>query len=153
MIWRFDPSEYVEKQESVPVESYKEYEEEECEHDTPSWSFGDYRAPQSKMTLDEKIDKVIECLISGADDKDAYMTREEIGIYLAYSNAAVSLANIHKAHADVLDPLSEKRMVFSREKVLYSPEGVCEIMCYSRQPQTGDFLRRFANAVKQQRGN
>lgn len=152
MEWEFDPTKYVEKQESIPIAEYKEYEEEEYTIDMPSWPRGEYRAPHQEKTLDEKIDRVIECLISGIDDKDAYMTREEIGIWLAYSNPAVSLANIHKSHAEVLDPLSEKRTVFSREKVLYNADGVCEIMCYSRQPQAGEFLRRFAKAVKQKRG-
>lgn len=164
MQWEFDPSKYVEKEvtEEEEIAVYEEPEEEYqfSDDDWPplprsrnnnSWG------TRTKMTPDEKISKVIECLVSGIDDKDAYMTREEIGLYFQYAKPVDSIAVMHQAHSKILDRLSERRETLDsrrciREKVFYSPDGVYEIACYSKQQKSSDFFREFLKALKQKAG-
>lgn len=171
MQWKFDPNDYVEQEVTEEEENavYEEPEEEYQFDDDPAWdarwaafvseSKNAHQSTRTKMTPDEKIDKVIECLVTGVDNKDAYMAREEIGIYLQYANPADSLSKMHQAHTIVLNPLSETREVVDsrgciREKVFYSPEGVFEAIHFSRQHHIArDFLRRFIDAVKQKNGS
>lgn len=167
MQWKFDPNEYVKQEVTVEEENavYEEPEEEYQPENDPVWdarwaafaseSKNASQSTRTKMTPYEKIDKVIECLVTGVDNKDAYMTREEIGIYLQYENPADSLSKMHKAHFAVLEPLSEKRDVLDsrgciREKAFYNPEGVFEAVHFSRQQHIArDFLRRFIDMAKQ----
>lgn len=164
MQWKFDPNAYVE-QEVVNEEEVTVYEEPEkaYQFDGDSekrWlafvreSRDDSGSTCTKMTPDEKITKVIECLVSGTDSKDAYMTREEVGVYLQYANPADSMSKMHQSHFIVLEPLSERREVVDsrgciREKTFYNPEGVFEAIYFSRQThRAADFLRRFINAAR-----
>lgn len=140
--WNYDPNDYVTKKEVSTVEGSSP----SCFVTQPVyWD----------ATPQEKIDMVIESLVSGIDNKYAYMTREEIGIYLRYANPTVSIGTIHNTHPYELDHLSETRKVADtkgRPQVFYSPRGVVEVMSHSRQPMVGVFLRRFAEAVKQKNG-
>lgn len=163
--WTFDPNGYdpnfAEELKTLPTEEVDEGVE--MEDDWWDGSLEGVRKDfvqerqclRSQLTLEERIDKVIKCLITGEDNPDAYMSREEIGRYLQYANPSTAIGGLHSRHAEVFDGLSEIRATLGnsrvRERVFYNTEGILEIMCHSRQPQTGEFLRRFANAVKQKR--
>lgn len=79
---------------------------------------------------------------------EIWMTREQIGQALEYSDPRVAIAKIHAAHSDRLDQLStvtkmvtvEGNRKVEREVILYSARGVYEICRWSRQPKADAFM-------------
>lgn len=77
-----------------------------------------------------------------------YMTREQIGRALEYSDPVTAICKIHNRNADRLDPLSsttklvvgEKNRTNTREFYMYSLRGVMEICRLSRQPKADAFM-------------
>ena len=77
-----------------------------------------------------------------------YMTREQIGRALEYSDPVTAICKIHNRNADRLDPLSsttklvvgEKNRTNTREFYMYSLRGVMEICRLSRQPKADAFI-------------
>lgn len=77
-----------------------------------------------------------------------YMTREQIGRALEYSDPVTAICKIHNRNADRLDPLSsttklvvgEKNRTNTREFYMYNLRGVMEICRLSRQPKADAFM-------------
>lgn len=77
-----------------------------------------------------------------------YMTREQIGTALEYSDPVTAICKIHNRNADRLDPLSsttklvvsEKNRTNTREFYMYNLRGVMEICRLSRQPKADAFM-------------
>lgn len=77
-----------------------------------------------------------------------YMTREQIGTALEYSDPRIAIYKIHQRNADRLDPLSSVTKLVTqvgnhteeRELFCYSLRGVMEICRFSRQPKADAFM-------------
>ena len=82
------------------------------------------------------------------DKHQYYMTREQIGTALEYSDPRIAIYKIHQRNADRLDPLSSVTKLVTqvgnhteeREYVVYSLRGVMEICRLSRQPKADAFM-------------
>lgn len=160
--WEFDAAKYNSSldNETVPVEEVdEEYDVESNWYDT-EWD-GNVVAQtgvkerewmRSKIEIEDRIDKVIECLLSGKDDPDAYMSSKEIGRYLAHRNPEASIAQVHRNYSDIFNPLSCKRVTLGerqvRNKTYYSPEGVYKFMCYTTQKRREEFFDKLLKAIK-----
>lgn len=79
---------------------------------------------------------------------DFWMTRDQIGTALEYSNSTKAIDNIHRRNKERLDPLSTtirtrvvegKRMV-ERNMMCYTLRGVMEICRFSTQPKANAFI-------------
>lgn len=160
--WEFDASKHVEPAEilSVPAEEVDEeydvasnrYDDEWGGNFVSGLRIQEREWLRSKITIEERIDRVIECLLNDKDDPEAYMSSKEIGRYLAHRNPEASIAQMHRNYSDVFDSLSCKRSTFGktqvRNKTYYSPDGVYRIMCYTTQKRREEFFDKLLQAVK-----
>lgn len=79
---------------------------------------------------------------------DFWMTRDQIGTALEYSNSTKAIDNIHRRNKDRLDPLSttirtrvvEGKRTVERNMMCYSLRGVMEICRFSTQPKANAFI-------------
>ncbi len=79
---------------------------------------------------------------------DFWMTRDQIGTALEYSNSTKAIDNIHRRNKDRLDPLSttirtrvvEGKRTVERNMMCYSLMGVMEICRFSTQPKANAFI-------------
>lgn len=76
---------------------------------------------------------------------EMYMTREQIGRALGYSDPRKAIEKIHKRNADRMDKYSTVTKLGTvdgkqRNVMLYSPKGVYEICRWSRQPKADAFM-------------
>lgn len=82
------------------------------------------------------------------DKYQYYMTREQIGTALEYSDPRIAIYKIHQRNADRLDPLSSVTKLVTqvgnhteeRELFCYNLRGVMEICRFSRQPKADAFM-------------
>lgn len=82
------------------------------------------------------------------DSDEFYMTREQVGTALEYSNPGIAIQKIHDRNADRLNPLStvtklvkvEGERTVEREMFVYTLRGVMEICRFSRQPKADKFM-------------
>ncbi len=82
------------------------------------------------------------------DKRQYYMTREQIGTALEYSDPRIAIYKIHQRNADRLDPLSSVTKLVTqvgnhteeRELFCYNLRGVMEICRFSRQPKADAFM-------------
>ena len=82
------------------------------------------------------------------DSGEFYMTRDQIGTALEYSNPGIAIQKIHDRNADRLNPLStvtklvkvEGERTVEREMFVYNLRGVMEICRFSRQPKADKFM-------------
>lgn len=82
------------------------------------------------------------------DKYQYYMTREQIGAALEYSDPRIAIYKIHQRNADRLDPLSSVTKLVTqvgnhteeRELFCYNLRGVMEICRFSRQPKADAFM-------------
>ncbi|OPY58825.1 MAG: hypothetical protein A4E56_03337 [Pelotomaculum sp. PtaU1.Bin065] len=89
----------------------------------------------------------LECDFYKKDD-EYYMTREQIGRALDYSEPRVAIAKIHSTNKDRLDKFSTVTKLVTvegdreviREVYLYSRKGIYEICRWSRQPKADAFF-------------
>ena len=89
----------------------------------------------------------VQCDFYNNDD-EFWMTREQIGMALEYSDPATAIAKIHARYKNRLDKLStytkvvgvEGERTVERESVIYSAKGVYEICRWSRQPKADAFF-------------
>ncbi|OPX85596.1 MAG: hypothetical protein A4E53_03393 [Pelotomaculum sp. PtaB.Bin104] len=86
----------------------------------------------------------LECDFYKKDD-EYYMTREQIGRALDYSDPAIAIYKIHERNKDRLDKFSVLTKLVSTdgkiyEVYLYSRKGVYEICRWSRQPKADAFF-------------
>ena len=82
------------------------------------------------------------------DKHQYYMTREQIGTALEYSDPRIAIYKIHQRNADRLDPSSSVTKLVTqvgnhteeRELFCYNLRGVMEICRFSRQPKADAFM-------------
>lgn len=82
------------------------------------------------------------------DKHQYYMTREQIGTALEYSDPRIAIYKIHQRNADRLNPLSSVTKLVTqvgnhteeRELFCYNLRGVMEICRLSRQPKADAFM-------------
>lgn len=81
------------------------------------------------------------------EDGEIYVTREQIGQALGYSEPRKALEKIHERHADRIDKFStvvklgtvEGDREVTRDVIVYSARGIYEICRWSRQPKADEF--------------
>jgi prophage antirepressor-like protein len=78
------------------------------------------------------------------NDKDFFMTRQQIGEALSYSDPKVAIAKLHASHKDRLDRFSRVTATVTvdgktRETFVYSSKGIYEICRWSQQPKADEF--------------
>ncbi len=95
------------------------------------------------------------CLYDVFTDKkqDIYMSRDQIGRALGYTDPRKAIDNIHHRHQQELDRFStvlKLRAVDGRNRdiVYYSRRGVFEICRYSRQPKAKEVLDKFFDKLE-----
>lgn len=79
---------------------------------------------------------------------DFWMTRDQIGTALEYSNSTKAIDNIHRRNKERLDPLSttirtrvvEGKRTVERNMMCYTLRGVMEICRFSTQPKANAFI-------------
>lgn len=79
------------------------------------------------------------------DEKELYMTREQIGKALEYKNPQKAINNIHKRHKDRLEQFSVTLKLRGTDgkqydTILYTYKGIYEICRLSRQPKADKFI-------------
>lgn len=82
------------------------------------------------------------------DSNEFYITREQIGTALEYSNPRIAIQKIHDRNADRLNPLStvtklvtvEGGREVTRDVIVYTLRGAMEICRFSRQPKADKFM-------------
>lgn len=82
------------------------------------------------------------------DSNEFYITREQIGTALEYSNPRIAIKKIHDRNADRLNPLStvtklvtvEGGREVTRDVIVYTLRGAMEICRFSRQPKADKFM-------------
>lgn len=89
---------------------------------------------------------VVKCdFYSDRDNREIWMTREQIGRALEYSNPQKAIDNLHIRNKDRLDKFSVTLKLRATDgklydTKLYSAKGVYEICRYSRQPKADMFM-------------
>jgi prophage antirepressor-like protein len=74
------------------------------------------------------------------DSSEIFMTREQIGVALEYSNPMIAIYKIHERHKDRFKKLSLTKLVNGHDTYFYSTKGVYEIYRWSRQPKADAFM-------------
>lgn len=90
----------------------------------------------------------LQCDVYKNDDNELFMTREQIGTALEYTNPQKAISQIHDRNPDRLDSLStvfslrnvEGDRTVEREIICYSLRGVMEICRLSRQKKADSFM-------------
>ena len=85
-----------------------------------------------------------EMTIYENENKDIFMTREQIGRALDYSNPTIAISKIHKRHKQRLDEFSVVTSLVSTdgktyETTIYNEKGIYEIIRRSAQPKADEF--------------
>jgi phage antirepressor YoqD-like protein len=86
----------------------------------------------------------VKCDFYRDQDNNIYMTREQIGQALQYSNPLISISNIHNRNKERLDKFSVVIKLISTDgkqydTTLYTERGIYEICRLSKQPIANDF--------------
>jgi prophage antirepressor-like protein len=87
----------------------------------------------------------VQCDFYSDHDKEIWMTREQIGRALEYSEPRIAIYKLHERNKDRLDRFSVVTNLTttdgkSYETYLYSAKGVYEICRFSRQPKADAFM-------------
>jgi phage antirepressor YoqD-like protein len=85
----------------------------------------------------------IECNLWKDEDSQIWMTREQIGSALEYSNPREAIKNIHSRNKERLDKFSRVAQIDTpygrQEMYIYNTKGVYEVCRYSKQTKANDF--------------
>ena len=73
-------------------------------------------------------------------NNDIFITREQMGIALEYSDPMTAIGKIHDRHKERLDKYSFTTLVNGRNTYLYEARGMYEICRWSRQPKANAFM-------------
>jgi len=73
-------------------------------------------------------------------NNDIFMTREQMGIALEYSDPMTAIGKIHDRHKERLDKYSFTTLVNGRNTYLYEARGMYEICRWSRQSNANAFM-------------
>jgi prophage antirepressor-like protein len=89
-------------------------------------------------------------------DKDFFMTRQQIGEALEYSDPRVAISKIHSSHKGRLDKFSSVTATVTvdgkmRETVIYSSKGIYEICRWSQQRKADEFYDWVYDLIEQLR--
>ncbi|UZQ51624.1 BRO family protein [Clostridium kluyveri] len=93
------------------------------------------------------------------NEKEIFMTREQIGTALEYSNPADAIRKIHDRHKERLDKFSVQDKLTGTDgklymNYLYNMKGVYEIYRWSRQPKADEFIDFVWNVIEEiRKGN
>lgn len=94
----------------------------------------------NELTLVKSADfGEIHCDFYG-DGKDFYVTREQIGLALEYSEPQKAIGNLHNAHKDRMKKYSFLETRNGRNVYFYNRKGVMELCRWSQQPKADDFM-------------
>ncbi len=74
------------------------------------------------------------------DGKDFFVTREQIGMALEYSNPQKAVGNLHAAHKERLDKFSFLDSRNGRNIYFYNRKGIMELCRWSQQPKADSFM-------------
>lgn len=79
------------------------------------------------------------------NDREAYMTREQIGLALGYPDPRIAVAKIHNRHKERLDRYSVVTKLVSADgksypTVVYPRRGIMEICRWSSKPRADAFM-------------
>lgn len=89
------------------------------------------------------------------ENNDVFMTREQIGQALEYSNPRKAIGNIHERNKERLDKFSSTLNLRTeagiRETVIYNEKGIYEILRYSKQPKADAFYDWVYNLLSKLR--
>ena len=88
----------------------------------------------------------VQCDFYRIDD-ELWMTREQIGSALEYTEPRKAISDIHNRHKERLDKFStvrklqtvEGNRVVSRDVIMYNARGIYEICRWSQQPKADEF--------------
>lgn len=81
----------------------------------------------------------VQCDFYGDGKDNFYMTREQIGSALEYSDPMVAIGKLHDRHEERLDKFSFTSLVNGRQVYFYSAKGVYEICRWSQQEKANEF--------------
>lgn len=89
----------------------------------------------------------LKCNYYGNANGQFFMTRQQIGEALEYTNPQEAIKDIHSRHKTRLDKFSVQRKLRGTDgkmydTFLYSAKGIYEICRHSHQPKADDFCRR-----------
>lgn len=101
-----------------------------------------------KLVTTENFMDTIPCDFWNDVNDEYFITREQIGRALGYSNPNKAIDNIHQKHKERLDKFSttltlgvvEGSRYVERERIIYNRKGIMEICRWSRQPAADDFM-------------
>lgn len=87
----------------------------------------------------------VQCDFWGDDHNDIWVTREQIGRALEYSEPRLAITKIHDRHADRLNKFSRVTNLVlpkggKQNTTIYNAKGVYEICRWSRQPKADVFM-------------
>lgn len=89
----------------------------------------------------------VQCDFWQNNGGEIFVTRDQIGTALEYTNPSIAIAKIHSRHKDRIDKFStytklvgvEGGRYVEREQVLYSAKGIYEICRWSHQDKADEF--------------
>lgn len=82
----------------------------------------------------------IKCDFWKNESSEIFVTREQIGFALDYSNPMIAIYKIHERHKDRFEKFSLTKLVNGHETYFYSTKGIYEICRWSRQPKSDAFM-------------
>lgn len=82
----------------------------------------------------------VQCDFYGNGKNEFFMTREQIGSALEYTDPMVAIGKIHDRHKNRLDKFSFTKLVNGRQTYYYSRKGIMEICRWSQQPGADAFM-------------
>jgi len=111
-----------------------------------------YIRSECKMTDTKELSLVksenfgaVQCDFWENENKEVYMTREQVGSALGYTNPREAIKTIHSRNRDRLDRFSRGVQIDTplggtQNTTVYSSKGVYEICRFSRQPKADAFM-------------
>ena len=101
-----------------------------------------------KLMKTENFENEIPCDFWIDINGEYFITREQIGTALGYSNPEIAISKIHNRHKERLDKYStltslgrvEGGRYVERERILYSRKGIMEICRWSGKPLADKFM-------------
>ena len=114
-----------------------------------------------KLVTTEMFDNSVSCDFWKDVNDEYFITREQIGTALGYSNPVNAIKNIHLKHKDILDKYSttvilkqqEGKRIINRKHIVYNLEGILLIIQYSQVSEKckEDFLKCLKKEIGEDR--
>lgn len=108
----------------------------------------EFKMNNLKLVRTENFENTIPCDFWGDVNGEYFVTRDQIGTALGYSNPEIAISKIHNRHKGRLDKYStltklgsvESGRYVERERTLYSRKGIMEICRWSSKPLADKFM-------------